>query len=532
MRITYCVTAFAALVLLAACQGNGEAEKLATAVPATAISQSVNTPQPIPATQPLPTNTPPTAVPPTPTAPAPVIIALPPEWETAVTAAIAPLDNRQWQIIVSNAPLDALNNGQAQIALSSRGTGTLVYQEPIVLAVPFFTPWEAVTLAEAQEIVANGRDDVTILSWDEMTPDLKALRVDGRHPTDAAYPLQKRLTLTAVPQAQTAAADLTAALQTALAPEPSVKITAVGDVMLARLLGELIAQGKLEFPFAPVVPLLQNADLTIGNMESALGTLGQPEDKTYTFRAPPEAAKSLALAGFDVVSLANNHAMDYGPEALLQGIDLLKAADVAAVGAGENYTAAHRPYLTEINGLKLAVLGYVNVGMEGSPPYFVTESWTATETAPGVAWANPEEIMADVTAVRDQTDLIIVILHSGLEYVEQPAPEQIAAAYAAIDAGADVVIGHHSHILQGIEYYKDGVIVYSLGNFAFQIDGDPGTAILNVWLDGDGVRSLELIPAIVQESGQPRLATPEEAEPIRQWVYFLSRFLPVENLGN
>lgn len=528
LRIAYCVIPFG--VLLAACQVNGEAEKLVTAVPATVISQSANTPQPIPPTQPLPTSTPPpTAVPPT---PAPITIALPPEWETAVSAAIPQLNNRQWQILPIGAPLEALNSGQAQIALSGGDAGTLVYQEPIVLAVPFFTPWEAVTLAEAQEILANGRDDVTILAWDEMTPDLKALRVDGLHPTDAAYPLQRQLSLTAVPEAQTAAADLAPVLQTALAPKPDVKVTAVGDVMLARLLGELLEQGKLAFPFAPVAHLLQNADLTIGNMESALGTLGQPVDKTYAFRAPPEAAQSLALAGFDVMTLANNHAMDYGPEALLQAIDLLNAANVAPVGAGANYDAAHRPYLTEIDGLKLAVLGYVNVGMEGSPPYFVTESWTATETTPGVAWANPEEIAADVTAVRDQTDLVIVILHGGLEYVEQPAPEQIAAAYAAIDAGADIVIGHHPHILQGIEYYKDGVIVYSLGNFAFQIDGDPDTAVLNVWLDKDGVRSLELIPAVVQESGQPRLATPEEADPIREWVYFLSKFLPVENLGN
>jgi len=531
MRIT--AGMFVALLLLAACQPDEVKPELPTVIPTAVASQPTTTPQPIPTIQPLPTNTPPpTAVPLTSTAPAPIAIALPPEWETVVTAALTQLDNQQWQILPSDAPLDALGSGQAQIALSNGDAGSLVYQEPVVLAVPFFTPWEAVTLVEAEEILANGRNDVTILTWDEMTPDMKALRVDGLHPTDAAYPLQKRLTLTAVPEAQTAAANLTAALQTALAPEPDVKVTAVGDIMLARLLGELIEQGKLEFPFAPVAPHLQNADLTIGNMESALGTLGQPEDKVYTFRAPPEAAQSLALAGFDVVSLANNHALDYGPEALLQGIDLLNAANVAPVGAGADYAAAHQPYLTEINGLKLAVLGYVNVGMEGSPPYFVTESWTATETTPGVAWANPEEIMADVTAVHDQTDLVIVILHSGLEYVEQPGPEQIAAAYAAIDAGADIVIGHHPHILQGIEYYKDGVIVYSLGNFAFQIDGDPGTAILNVWLDKDGVHSMELIPALVQESGQPRLATEEEAEPIRQWVYFLSRFLPVENLGD
>ncbi|HIP72803.1 MAG TPA: hypothetical protein EYH05_15595, partial [Anaerolineae bacterium] len=371
MRIT--AGMFVALLLLAACQPDEVKPELPTVIPTAVASQPTTTPQPIPTIQPLPTNTPPpTAVPLAPTAPAPIAIALPPEWETVVTAALTQLDNQQWQILPSDAPLDALGSGQAQIALSNGDAGSLVYQEPVVLAVPFFTPWEAVTLVEAEEILANGRNDVTILTWDEMTPDMKALRVDGLHPTDAAYPLQKRLTLTAVPEAQTAAANLTAALQTALAPEPDVKVTAVGDIMLARLLGELIEQGKLEFPFAPVAPHLQNADLTIGNMESALGTLGQPEDKVYTFRAPPEAAQSLALAGFDVVSLANNHALDYGPEALLQGIDLLNAANVAPVGAGADYAAAHQPYLTEINGLKLAVLGYVNVGMEGSPPYFVT----------------------------------------------------------------------------------------------------------------------------------------------------------------
>jgi poly-gamma-glutamate capsule biosynthesis protein CapA/YwtB (metallophosphatase superfamily) len=98
----------------------------------------------------------------------------------------------------------------------------------------------------------------------------------------------------------------------------------------------------------------------------------------------------------------------------------------------------------------------------------------------------------------------------------------MAAARTAIDAGADLVIGHHAHVLQGVEFYQDGVIVYGLGNFAFEIDGDPSTAILNVWLDQDGVRQLEFVPAIIQFGGQPRLAEAWEAGEILQKIYRLT----------
>ncbi len=101
----------------------------------------------------------------------------------------------------------------------------------------------------------------------------------------------------------------------------------------------------------------------------------------------------------------------------------------------------------------------------------------------------------------------------------------MGAAHEAIDAGADVVIGHHAHILQGVEYYNGGVIVYGLGNFAFHIDGEPKTAVLNIWLDADGVRQLELIPAIVQEGGAPRPADQEETAVIRERVYWLTDIL-------
>jgi poly-gamma-glutamate synthesis protein (capsule biosynthesis protein) len=390
--------------------------------------------------------------------------------------------------------------------------------------VPFTTHWDFITLADAQNIIANGHQIVTVQPWSELTPEFKALQVDGYRPDDPAYPLQKQIALTAVPGMETAVSQLLPALQAQFRPEPVVHLAAVGDIMLDRGLGYNLSQGHLAYPFAKVADILQAADLTVGNMESAMGTVGEPAPKSYPFRAPPEAAEALALSGFDVISLANNHGMDYGPEALVQALDLLRAANVQPIGAGQHRAAAHAPYITEVNGLTLAFLGYVNVPVEALTAFDVA-IWDATETTPGLAWGEPENVVADVTAVHDQVDLVVVVLHSGFEYIEEPGEKQVAIAQAAIDAGADLVIGHHAHILQGIDYYHDGVIVYGLGNFAFEIDGDPNTAILNVWLDADGVRELELIPAIIQFGGQPRLAEAWETQPILEKVYYLTRIL-------
>lgn len=474
-------------------------------------------PTPIPATN-TPEAATATAVPPTPeptsTALPPLTLAVPDAWQTTIGAVLAQATtHRTWQIVPATEAADA--------TLVENGGGQLIWQEPIAIAVPFVTEWEFITQTDAETIMANGHELAVVLPWSALTPDWKPLRVDGRFPTDPDYPFHNRLTLEAT---SSEATELVSLLQTALAPEPIVHLASVGDIMLDRGLGIVIQGGNLAYPFAKVAPLLQNADITVGNMESALGTLGEPANKSYPFRAPPVAAEALALGGFDVVSLANNHGMDYGPEALLQAIELLQAQGVAPIGAGANFDAAHTPYVTQINGLSLAILSYVNVPIEARSA-FDTAVWTATDTTPGLAWGDPEVIAADVTAVRDQVDLVIVVLHSGFEYIEEPSEPQVAAAQAAIDAGAKLVIGHHAHILQGIDFYNGGVIVYGLGNFAFEIDGPPETAVLNVWLDANGVRSLELIPAIIQEGGAPRLAESWEAAPILRQVYFLTRIL-------
>ncbi len=503
----------------------------------TATVGSTDTPEPTPTPEatttpsptPLPTETPT----PTPT-PEPMTLAVPADWKDQVVEALARADDAlppgyRWTVAAADDPAAELAAGNAQAALLPGEEGIMVREEPLVFTVPFTTNWESLSPADADAILAEGHSLVRVIPWSAMTPDNKALRVDGRHPTDPDYPYREAWSLTAAPGKKDAVAALAPALTAMLAPLPTIRLAAVGDLNIARTQAEIITTtGDLAYPLSLVAPVFAAADYTIGNLETALGDVGEPAAKRYTFRSPPEAAQSLAIGGVDLVSLANNHALDYGPEALLQGIDLLHEAGVATVGGGVDDAAAHAPYIADINGLKVAFLGYVHVPVEAIT-HFDTQSWTAAAGTPGLAWADPERIRADVAAVRPLADLVVVQLHSGYEYIEEPSEEQVAAARAAVDAGADLVVGHHAHILQGIHRYNDGVIAYGLGNFLFNIDGPPETAILNVWLDRDGVRQLEVIPAIVQQYGQPRLADFSEAGPILSRVYYLTTILNAAN---
>jgi len=480
-----------------------------------------------------PTAVPPTATPtPTATPRPPLELQVPANLAAAAAEALAQLNQAatgwEWYLALQDepAPPESENPGPATIRLVSSLDAqppNLVRQAPLALAVPFVTEWEEVSAEEAQTILRDGHALVRIVPWAEMPRTHKALRIDGRGPADPAYPLQQSWRLQADAGLETAVAELLPRLQAALPPEPLVHLAAVGDIMLDRSLGAALQRGDLAYPFVGVAAALRAADLTVGNLESALGDVGAPQPKRYPFRAPPEAAAALALAGFDLVSLANNHGMDYGPEALLQALALLEAQGVATVGAGANAAAAYAPHIFEVNGLRLAFLGYVHVPVEYSG--FDTASWTAGPTTPGLAWGDPAQIRADVTAVAPQVDLVIVLLHSGHEYVAAPSAAQMAAARAAVEAGAHLVIGHHAHILQGIEFYGEGVIVYGTGNFAFEIDGPPETAVYHIWLDRNGVREIALEPAIIQFGGQPRLAETWEAAAIRRQVYSLTRFL-------
>jgi poly-gamma-glutamate capsule biosynthesis protein CapA/YwtB (metallophosphatase superfamily) len=286
-------------------------------------------------------------------------------------------------------------------------------------------------------------------------------------------------------------------------PSRQVILMAVGDVMLGRTIGDMIEAQGHEAPFQFTADALRSADITVGNLESPISARGTPEGKTYAFRAPLAAAESLGYGGFNLVNLANNHILDYGPLALADTLDSLAAQGIQSVGAGMNASEAHAPVMIEVNGLRLAFLGYLDV----PPATYDYRSWEAGPNRPGVAWAHEELVHQGVTAAKAQADIVIVLVHNGYELVQQVGSQQQKIAHLAIDSGASLVIGSHPHVLQRVERYKDGLIAYSMGNFVFDNFLFPPnySAILVVEFSHKGVVNYELIDVIVQLNGVPKI---------------------------
>ena len=300
-------------------------------------------------------------------------------------------------------------------------------------------------------------------------------------------------------------------------PSFQVKLMAVGDIMLARTVGsQLLARGP-GIVFAGVQPMLNAADILVGNLECALTTSTDGQSKSYTFAAPPEAAKALAFAGFDLLSVANNHAMDFGSQGLSDTKKAVGKYGIPVVGAGANIQEAHTPVILERNGLKVAFLAYANIPDEITG--FDAQSWVATASQPGIAWADPEQMKIDITAARQKSDVVVVMLHSGFENSTVISTSQRSDAYAAIDAGAALVIGSHSHILQRIEKYHGGLIAFSLGNFVFDdyLGISNATIILTVILTRQGVQSYDYLPVLIV-NGLPSITKINNARGIETLV--------------
>ncbi len=305
---------------------------------------------------------------------------------------------------------------------------------------------------------------------------------------------------------------------TSLPPLPpigdhEIELVATGDIMLARTVEERMAQYGSLYPFQAVYPLLQSADIAVGNLETPFTVHGDPADKRFIFRAHPEHVPALRTVGFDVLSLANNHILDFPPDSMDDTLAALEDLGIATVGAGRGEATAHRPAVLEVKGIKVAFLAFAAPRWRNSP-----EVPTATD----VAWAEPEPVRKAVAQARQEADLVIVIVHTGTEYETQANQEQRAVAHAAVEAGAALVIGHHPHVLQDVEVYQGVPIVYSLGNFVFDMDvieRTRDTAILRAVLTQDGVRSVEFYLARIVDDAQPRLRIGEDGSPLVQRVY-------------
>ncbi len=248
----------------------------------------------------------------------------------------------------------------------------------------------------------------------------------------------------------------------------SVQLTFVGDIMMSGNVEKTLLANSYDYPYKHVSSLFLQDDITIANLETPITATGvAAQNKAYVYKSSPLAVPAMKNAGIDVVNLANNHSMDQGVPGLLDTFDALDENRIEYVGAGKDASRAYSPVFIEKNGIKIAILGFSRVIPE--------TSWFAGDSQPGMA-ASYDPTLA-VKAIQDanrQADLV-VIAHWGKERSDYPVDHQKELSRAYIDAGADLIVGGHPHVLQSFERYNDKWIAYSLGNFIFTRSNEPKT---------------------------------------------------------
>lgn len=272
---------------------------------------------------------------------------------------------------------------------------------------------------------------------------------------------------------------------------PVISLVAAGDVMLDRGVAKRIQANGLDWPFEKVAPVIRSADLAFCNLECPLSADGQKIHKPVCFKANPAYAKGVAGAGFDVVSIANNHSLDCGREGLVETIRALDRAGIAHGGGGKDLESASAPVIKDIGGVRVAFLVRNMV--------FPEAVWYRTDV-PTIAGMDQSKIEDEIHAAKSKADVVIVSVHWGVEYRQHPEDWQKVLAHRMIDAGASLVLGHHPHTVQPVERYHGGVIAYSLGNFVFDSRNPKckDSMILKCRLSKSGVSDVELIPGRIE----------------------------------
>lgn len=421
-------------------------------------------------------------------------------------------------------------------------TSTPQYLMPLALVVHATRPTSDVAVADARRVVASGatrwsaigqsggrmrvlsteertagdvlravrssRDVLGIVPADAVDARVRVLTVDGRHPLrdPEHYPLRIR----------------------SERPVPEVTtLAAVGDIMLGRRVGAR-HRGDLAAPLRPFAKRLAAAEITVGNFESTLSTVGSPTQGGDSFAASPRVIPGLRAAGFDLLSLANNHVGDYGDRALRQTLDRFDSARIDTVGAGRSRAAARRPVVIERDGVRV---GFIAVDSIGETPA-ATRSRAGTNRLNMPPRTGPldrsalRRISSDIRALNQRADVVVVMTHWGTQYTHRPESSQRVAARAFADAGADLVIGGHPHWVQGWEMAGSGVVVHSLGNFVFDMDFQTKTRegiFTEIVLWGGRVKAVEPVPYVIDDPFTPRPVRGSRAQGILANVWRTSR---------
>src|ERR1700734_930330 len=254
--------------------------------------------------------------------------------------------------------------------------------------------------------------------------------------------------------------------------------------------------------FGPISSVLKSADFTAVNLETAVTSRGRPQPKTYHFRTTPGAFTALRDGGVDLVTMANNHVLDYGQVGLASTLAAARAARFPYVGIGTNAAAAWAPYVTTINGVKIAIIGVSQVAELAS-------SWVATRSRPGEANAiNLPRTLAAVRAARKLAPVVIVFMHWGTEGQACPDPNQMSLAPRLAAAGASIIIGAHAHMLQGSGWLGHTFVAYGMGNFLWWENSySTATGVLELTLHPHAPLTARFIPAVVSATRQPSVLT-------------------------
>lgn len=299
-----------------------------------------------------------------------------------------------------------------------------------------------------------------------------------------------------------------------------MRLLFVGDIMLGRLVNEMLRGRSAQYPWGDTLPVFRDADFRMGNLECVLSDYGAPwsaTPKVFRFRSDSKNAAVLKAAGLDAVSLANNHTLDFGYEALFEMLKILDQYGIAHAGAGENDEKASRSSVIDQKATKVGIIAFTDNEPE----------WEATDEKPGIFYVpvdgqdrRAQRLFQIVGRARGKADLLIVSAHWGPNWGYRPQPKHIPFAHALIDAGADIVYGHSCHVFQGVEIYKGRPIFYSTGNFVDdyavdEIERNDESFIFIVEIKDGTLKKLWLYPTVI-ESFQARLAASDRARAIAE----------------
>jgi len=295
-----------------------------------------------------------------------------------------------------------------------------------------------------------------------------------------------------------------------------------GDVMIGRLVNEMLQKAPPEYIWGNMLPILRSTDLNVINLEAALTRSEHIVPKVFNFKSDPEHARSLLAARIDVANLANNHVLDFRAEGLAETLETLDRAKILHTGAGKDLEQARAPVIIEKNGIRIGIIG----STDNEP------DWKAGPGTPGINYVAVGDLPGlkdDISRLRKDVDILILTMHWGPNMVPRPSEAFQAFAHALIDAGVDIIHGHSAHLFQGIERYKKGLILYDTGDFVDDYYVDPHmrndeSFFFIVEVSKEGICSLRLVPTHITEC-QVQTAQGALKEKIIQRMKNLSREL-------